>query len=121
MKITYIELLGKRYPMVFSFAATEKLEERFGSLEAMSVELHCDSLSRISKAVDAVLTILMEAGRIYCAEAGMDAPPPLKCRPVDLIDPTDPSTMAIIYSAMENDSRREVEVEGKNVEATPEQ
>ena len=120
MKITHLELAGRRYPMVFSLAATEAMEERFGSLEAMSEELHCDSVKRVAQAVDGVLTILMDAGRIYCEAVGMEVPPRLKCRPADLIDPTDPSTMAIIYSAMERDSRREVEVAGKNVEATPE-
>lgn len=121
MKLSYIELAGKRYPMVFSLAATEAMEERFGSLEAMSEELHCGSVKRVAKAVDGVLTILMDAGRIYCEAVGMEIPPRLKCRPADLIDPTDPSTMSLIYGAMARDSSREVEVEGKNAETTPEQ
>lgn len=121
MKLSYIELAGKRYPMVFSLAATEAMEERFGSLEAMSKELHCGSVKRVAKAVDGVLTILMDAGRIYCEAVGMEIPPRLKCRPADLIDPADPSTMSLIYGAMERDSSREVEVEGKNAETTPEQ
>ena len=81
MKITHLELAGRRYPMVFSLAATEAMEDRFGSLEAMSEELHCDSVKRVAQAVDGVLTILMDAGRIYCEAVGMEAPPRLSAPP----------------------------------------
>ena len=120
MNVTYIELAGKRHPLCFSLAVSEKLDEAFGGLENMQDELDSKSVSRISKAVDIVLTALIEAGRIYmtaCGEA--DAlPPRLICRPVDLLDVRDQKVISTVLAAIKGDSSREVEAVSKNGGAT---
>jgi len=87
MKVTYIELLGERHPLCFSLAASEALDESFGGLDRMTQALSSGSLSQTAKAVDTVLQILMKAGRVYCGARGDELPPPLPCRPADLLEP----------------------------------
>ena len=110
MRISYIELLGNKYPLCFSLSATEKLIEEFGSLEEMQNALSSNSI----KAINATLDVLMEAGRRYCEVAHIDCPAPLPCRPADLIDLSDPSAVSAIFSAMSGGNEREVEVAEKN-------
>lgn len=108
MRISYINLLGKDYPLCFSLAATEKLTEKFGSLEKMQEEMSANSV----KAIGIVLDILMEAGQRYCKVAGIECPEPLPCRAADIIDLSDPSAVNGIIGAMS--AEREVEVAEKN-------
>lgn len=120
MKVTYIELAGKKHPLCFSLAVSETLDEAFGGLENMQEELYSRNISRISKALDVVLTALMDAGRIYltaCGE-GDKLPPRLTCRPADLLDVRDNSIVNIVLSAIMGDSAREVEAVTKNGGAT---
>ena len=120
MKITYIELLGKKYPLCFSLAASGKLSEAFGDLNKMQEKLSGGNVADIAKTVDTMLDILMDAGRKYCKIAGMDAPEALKCNPSDLIDLSDPTALTAIFSAISAGNEREVEVsESKNTEAAP--
>lgn len=120
MKVTYIELAGNRHPLCFSLAVSEKLDEAFGGLENMQEELDSRQISRISRAVDVVLTALMEAGRVYLTACGEEAalPPRLTCRPVDLLDVRDNSVIKTVMTAIKGDSGREVEIVTKNGGAT---
>lgn len=118
MRLKYIELKpGERHPLCFSLAATEAIVDEFGGLEAMTESITSENTLVKIKAVDKVIGILLDAGRKYCAEMGIDMPPKIKCRPADLIDITDPSAVAAIFSTIENDTNREIEA--KNAEPTP--
>ena len=118
MKVVYIELLGKKHPLCFSLAASEKLDETFGGLERMQEELACGEVRRIAKAADTILQVLMHAGRIYQSACGEPLPDPIPCRPADLIDVTDQTAMSAIWSVLKNDTAQEVQTEQKNAEAT---
>lgn len=118
MKVSYIELLGEKHPLCFSLAAASEVTEAFGGLENMSKSLSLDDIGKAAKAIDAVLTILMRAGRIYVKASGGELPPELPCRPSDLIDVTDGSAIRAIFETIRTDSDREVEAEVKNGEAT---
>ena len=97
MKVSYIELLGEKHPLCFSLAAASEVTEAFGGLENMSKSLSLDDIGKAAKAIDAVLTILMRAGRIYVKASGGELPPELPCRPSDLIDVTDGSAIRAIF------------------------
>lgn len=116
----YIELAGQKHPLCFSLAASEQLADEFGGLEQMQERLLGDSVSEGDKirAIDRVLTVLMEAGRVYASASGEELPPKLPCRPVDLIDAGDPSALMAILSTIGGDTERTVETESKNGEAT---
>lgn len=116
MRLHYLEIKpGERHPMCFSLSATEAIIDRFGSLEAMleTMENVENAFSRIS-AIDFVLGALLDAGRRYCAEMGIDMPPPIRCRPADLIDVTDTASIRAIFETIEGDSTRTIEARGKN-------
>lgn len=118
MKVSYIELLNKRYPLCFSLAASEKISDEFGGFEEMQQQLSGKDTGKLAKAIDKVLMILMDAGQTYCKMAGIECPPPLECRPADLIDISDPESIRAIFSAISTSNEREVEVASKNAEAT---
>ena len=118
MKVSYIELLGEKHPLCFSLAAASEVTEAFGGLENMSKSLSLDDIGKAAKAIDAVLTILMRAGRTYVKDRGGELPPELPCRQTDLIDVTDGSGRRAIFDTIRTDSDREVEAEVKNGEAT---
>lgn len=120
MKITYIELANQRYPLCFSLAASEKLSAEFGGLANMQHAMQSGSESDSIRAMDKILTILMDAGRIYQGACGEPVPPPLSCRPADLLDARDPTAMTAIMDAIICDTEREVEVDTKNGEAARE-
>ena len=118
MRVSYIELLGEQHPMCFSLAASEELSEKFGSLEKMQKEMGSKDISKIAKAFDTILTVLLKAGRIYVSAAGGELPKELPCRPADLIDVTDGEAVKAIFTAISADTSREVEAKGKNARAT---
>ena len=118
MKISYIELLGQKHPMCMSLAAAERIDEEFGSMDAMLDELHCGEVKRVARAADKVIQILMQAGRVYASAMGETPPPPIPCRPADLIAVSDRESLQAIFSTMNDDTKREVETEGKNAGAT---
>lgn len=118
MKVVYINLLGQKHPLCFSLAASEKLDEQFGGLGKMQDELSSGQVSRVAKAADCILQVLLQAGRIYMSACGEPLPDPIPCRPADLIDVTDKEAMSAIWSAMKNDTAQEVQTEPKNAEAT---
>lgn len=118
MKVSYIELLGKKYPMCFSLTAATEMDKAFGGLEALSEQMQSGGLARQAAAINKALEILMKAGRTYASACGMELPDPLPCAPADLIDVTDGAAVRAIFSAISGDTEREVETAAKNGEAT---
>lgn len=118
MKISYIEFLGKQYPLCFSLSASQQLSEKFGSLERMQADLGSGDVAKIANAVNTVLEVLMKAGRIYVKATGGDVPPELPCKPTDLIDVRDGAAITAIFKAISDSSEREVETKSKNAGAT---
>lgn len=117
MRTSYIELLGKRYPMCFSLTAATEMDEAFGGLEALSGRLREGSLAQRAADINRALEILLKAGRVYASASGMELPEPLPCAPADLIDVTDGAAVRAIFSAVSGDTAREVETVPKNGEA----
>ena len=115
MKISYLPLLGKDYPLCWSLAATRKITDKFGSIEKAQEEMSKNSVG----AICTILDILIEAGQNYCKVAGIDCPPPLPCSAADLIDMSDTASISTIFKAMAAGNEREVEVVEKNSKATP--
>ena len=115
MRVNYIELLGEKYPMVFSSKAGEMLTDEFGSLENVK-----DAVSNGNqfKAINTILKILIECGRKYCEVMNIECPPPLPCDPGDIIDMSDPDAVSSIFLTITKGSEREVEVVEKNGAAT---
>lgn len=120
MKLSYIELLGKQYPVCLSLTAYEKILEEFCSFEGMANALTSESELEVARSVRTLLPILMQAGKIYAAAIGEQVPPDLPCSPADLIDIRDPAAIRQIFRAVKNDTGRSVEAVPKNGEATPE-
>lgn len=118
MKVSYIELLGKKYPLCFSLSASERLSDAFGGMDKMQEALSdTKDIGKLAKAVDTILTALMDAGNIYCKMANIETPEKLLCRPSDLIDMSDPAAISAIFSAISAGNEREVEVaDSKNAE-----
>lgn len=111
MKISYVELAGTKRPVCFSLSAIEDIEDEFGSLSGMREQLVAGKV----KAINRVLEIILRAGQAYCEGIGEDCPPPLHCRPGDLIGADDSEIITQIFGAMRDDSARAVEVKpGKN-------
>lgn len=110
MRLQYLKIGGEKHPACFSLSAIEEIEDEFGSLDKMVKELNAGKV----KAVGKVLDIMLRAGRAYCTGMGIVCPPPLKCKPADLIDVTDASIITDIFSVINNDTERTVEAKSKN-------
>lgn len=116
MRISYIELAGERHPLCFSLTAIESISEEWGDMDGMSKAISdTENLAGKLNAINRLLEILIAAGRRYGEMVGMELPPPLKCRPGDLIDITDSDAISNIFAAITNDSKRDVEAASKNV------
>lgn len=112
MKLSYVQLGDdkEKRPVCFSLSAIEEIEEKFGGLDKMR-----DGLTKGKvKTITTVLEIMLRAGENYCKGMGIDCPPPLKCRPSDLIDVRDKSVVEQIFAAISADSERDIELSGKN-------
>ena len=96
--------------MCFSLSAIEAIEDEFGSLDEMRDGLVKGKV----KTINAVLEIMIDAGRAYCIGMGEEVPPRLKCRPSDLIDVRDPDIVKNIFAVISGDTERTVEVRSKN-------
>lgn len=118
MRVSYIELLGQKHPMCFSLAASERVDEEFGGLDGFLAEVQSGDTRRIAKAADRMISILMAAGRTYVGALGEELPPPIPCRPADLIGVGDKESIRAIFSTVREDTGREVEIESKNTPAT---
>lgn len=117
MKVSYIELLGKKHPMCFSMTAANEMDEAFGGLGAMIERMRTGSLVKQAADINKTLEILLKAGRTYASASGMELPDPLPCAPADLMN-VEEATSAI-FSTISRDTEREVEAVLKNGEATP--
>ena len=120
MKVTYIKLLDREYPLCFSLSAYEETVEKFGSTENLYAALTSENEAEIVRGLKIILPILMKAGRIYVQAIGKQAPPELPCNPTDVMDARDPASLLAVCSALITDGRRGVETVPKNGEATPE-
>lgn len=121
MKVNYIELAGRKYPMVLSLSAIQRIEEEFGSMEGMSEALtyHEETgLTAVIQAVETVLGIFLDAGRKYVSAIGEEVPPPLPCRITDVLDMDAMSARDLIGGVIDSGTRREVEAAAKNGVAT---
>ena len=111
MKLSYIQLgEGEKRPVCFSLSAIEDIEDEFGGIDNMKESL----LAGKVKAINKVLEIMLRAGDAYCRGMGIACPPPLKCRPGDLIDVRDNAIVTQIFDAIKGDTERKVEAKGKN-------
>lgn len=115
MKVSYIKLLGRDYPLCFSLTASQELSDAFGGLDKMTKELTGVDMGKMVKAVNTTLGVLMKAGRIYSEAIGQECPEPLPCQPCDVIDMTDPESIKAIFAAINGDTERTVEA--KNTKA----
>ena len=113
MKIHYIDLIGKKYPLVFSATAQENLKNYFGGVDT------ADSGFGIQN-INGALEILLDAGRLYCNLMGIDIPEPLPCKPSDVLDITELTELVtLIKDVITEGQKQEVEVaEPKNAEVT---
>lgn len=119
MKVSYIELAGRKYPMCLSLSAAAALEDAFGDLTKMGEALTQGSIRDKTTAVNDVLRILMAAGRTYVHAEGGEVPEPLNCAPSDVLDVTSGAAVNAIFSTISGDTKREVEAEPKKAEAAP--
>lgn len=117
MKLTYIELKGEKHPLCYNLYAIEELCDVFGDLDAMTAAMNSAKQNVQIKAISSVLRALMDGGRAYCTETGIDMPKEIK-NPSALIDITSPESVAAIFSAINSDSKTEIEVASKNVNPT---
>lgn len=119
MRIGYIELCGEKHPLCFSLSATEEICQQFGDLSNMGKALAETDVAKHLHAVDSVLSILMRAGRRYCEVIGEELPPPLPCRPADVIGLGDKSAIEAIYATINDDNARTVEAKPKKGKPAP--
>ena len=110
MKISYVQLGGEKRPVCFSLSAIEDIEDEFGSLNKMREQLSAGKV----KAINKVLEIMLNAGRIYAETIGEECPPPLKCKPSDLIGTDDINIVSEIFAAIGDGTERKVEAKSKN-------
>ena len=118
MKVSYIELLGKKHPLCFSVKAASEMEEAFGGIEAFAEHLQEGSLVQKIQNMSTALQILMKAGRAYVSVSGGELPDPLPCDLEDLIDAADKTIWQTIMDVISGSTEREVETVVKNGEAT---
>ena len=79
-----------------------------------------DQLKALSSSEEQVLLALWAAGpRAARREIGEQLPPELKCRPLDVLDASDPLVLGTVISAIQKGTSRTVETVQKNGEATP--
>lgn len=116
MKVSYITLLDREYPLCFSLTASQELSDAFGGLDKMTKDLTGKDMGKMVKAVNTTLGILMKAGRIYSEAIGREVPEALPCQPCDVIDMTDPESIKAIFAAINGDTERSVET--KNAKTT---
>jgi len=109
MKLTYITLRGEQHPLCYNLYAIEELCDEFGGLDKMADAMNSDSQAEQIRAIGTVLRILMDGGREYCREMGIELPKPIK-NPTALIDASSPETITAIFSAIQTDKKQEVEV-----------
>lgn len=126
MELVYINLAGRDHPLCYSWRASKQIREKFGSMDAMSDALHGKGekgemkIAASADAINFVLKVLLEAGRIAAKEMGIDVPERITAEPIDLIHGMDASPIQKIYETITAHSRRTVEAVAKNAGAAQE-
>lgn len=134
-RVTYINIAGKNYPLIFSLAAAKALTERFGDLSKMDEVLKFEKID--FETLDAVawtLTVLIKQGVAYMNEFHSNIPVPENAAHENgaYIDIEQEelekhigfkSTIYIdaIYDALIASQQTEIETDSKNVEAPKEE
>lgn len=65
-RLTYIEICGKKYPMMLSVWATKQIVKRFGGLQEVGEKMQQAEYSEQIDSVVWLLMILINAGIMYC-------------------------------------------------------
>lgn len=123
MRVVYLSLGGKKYPMCMSLTSFERIEEEFGDLDQMLEALTDSSsggLAVVIRAAETALGIFLDAGRIYAASKGETVPPLPDCRITDLLGMDDLNFSDLISSVISSSTEREVEAEPSKKEGATE-
>ena len=111
MKLSYLTIGEEKYPICFSSATIEDIQDEFGGLTEWQEALQTGKLKVYTKTIE----IFMNAGREYCITSGIECPPPLTGRISARIDMEGiQDCMAKVMECMAKDSERSVEVRSKN-------
>lgn len=75
-RITYIELAGKKYPLIFSLAASKAISAKFGGIDKIGELLSSGNLGvKEIEAISFVITVLIKQGCAYKNMFEADLPP----------------------------------------------
>lgn len=130
-RITYMEIAGKKYPLVFSLGAAKKIAEKCGSLENFDEILRIETMDeKTLDTVGWVLELLMQQGCAYKNKFEKDLPPEpdahmedgeyiaLTHEEIDLCVGLNNEEMIIpILKAINKSMETELETDSKNDEA----
>ena len=133
-RVTYINIAGKNYPLIFSLAAAKALTERFGDLSKMDEVLKFEKIDfETLDAATWALTVLIKQGVAYMNEFHSNVPVPENAAHENgvYIDIEQEelekhigfkSTIYIdaIYDALIASQQTEIETDSKNAEAPKE-
>lgn len=76
-RLTYIEIVGKLYPMSFSLMATKKIAQRYGSVKDFLEKINTkDSEEKAISVISEVLELLISQGCAYKNYFEKDVPAP---------------------------------------------
>lgn len=75
-RITYIELAGKKYPLIFSLAASKAVSAKFGGIDKIGELLNSGNIgTREIEAISFLVTVLIKQGCAYKNMFEADLPP----------------------------------------------
>lgn len=75
-RITYIELAGKKYPLIFSLAASKAISAKFGGIDKIGELLSGGNIgAREIEAISFLVTVLIKQGCAYKNMFEADLPP----------------------------------------------
>ena len=75
-RITYIELAGKKYPLIFSLAASKAISAKFGGIDKIGELLSSGNIGdREIEAISFLVTVLIKQGCAYKNMFEADLPP----------------------------------------------
>lgn len=75
-KITYMEIVGKNYPMSFSLMATKKIAEKYGSLEKALNEVKGETTPESIETLTDIVELLISQGCAFKNYFEKDVPAP---------------------------------------------
>lgn len=133
-RVTYIELAGEKYPLVFSLGAAKKITEKYGEIDKIDEVLSLEHLdSETLGAISGILEILIRQGCEYKNRFEGHLPPemgahtedgkyvPLTQEEIELcIGLYDGKAIDAIAGAINASSKQELQVETKNETAPKE-